>query len=124
MQPPAKLSRPSRMTDPRRLFKPAALCGWFCIGLMSLGVTQANADEVDHDQALALTERGTIVPLKSLIADALQRYPGRFLEAELERDDGRYIYELEIITRDRRVIELEYDAATGKLLDVDIDEDD
>lgn len=112
------------MTDLQRLLQPAALCGWFCIGLMSLGAPLASADEVDHDEALALTERGTILPLKSLIADALQRYPGRFLEAELEHDDGQYTYELEIVTRDRRVIELEYDAATGKLLDVDIDEED
>ena len=112
------------MTDLQRLLKPAALCGWFCIGLTGLGASLASADEVDQDEALALTERGAILPLQSLIADELKRYPGRFLEAELERDDGSYIYELEIVTRDRRVIELEYDAATGALLDVDIDEDD
>lgn len=124
MQPPAKSSRPNRMTDLQRLLKPAALCGWFCIGLLGLDASLSGADEVDHDQALALTERGTILPLQSLVADALQRYPGRFLEAELEHDDGRYIYELEIVTRNRRVIELEYDAVTGALLDVDMDEED
>lgn len=112
------------MTDRHRLAKPAALCGWLCVGLLAAGALLANADDIDHDQALALTEQGVILPLQSLIADALRRYPGRFLEAELERDDGRYIYELEIVTRDRRVIDLEYDAVTGTLLDVDIDEDD
>ena len=110
------------MTDPGSVLKPAALCGWLCFGLMVSWLPQASADDVDHDEALELAERGVILPLQSLIADAVKRYPGRFLEAELEYDDGRYIYELEIVTRDRRVLELEYDAVSGELLDVDEDD--
>lgn len=113
------------MTKLQACLRPAALCGWLCIGLSLLvWPLSVTADDIDHDEALALTEQGVILPLQTLMADALQRYPGRFLKAELERDDGRYIYELEIVTHDRRVIELEYDAASGRLLDVDIDEDD
>ena len=52
----------------------------------------------------------------------MTRFPGRFLEAELELDDGRYIYELELVTRDRRVMELEYDAVSGELLDAEEDD--
>ncbi|WP_407920226.1 PepSY domain-containing protein [Halopseudomonas litoralis] len=110
------------MTDLVWVMKPAALCGWLCFGLMVGWLPQASADEVDHDEALELAEQGVILPLQSLIGDALGRYPGRFLEAELEYDDGRYIYELEIVTRDRRVLDLEYDAVSGKLLDVDEDD--
>lgn len=109
------------MTDLHRRLKPAALCGWLLFGLWA---GPAFAHDIDQDEALRLTEQGHILPLHVLIEDALQRYPGRFLVAELERDDGRYIYELELVTRDRRVVELEYDAVTGRLLDVDIDEDD
>ena len=113
------------MIDPRFSSQPAALCGWLCIGLLLIvSPLSASADDIDQDEALALTEQGVILPLQSLVDDALRRFPGRFLEAELERDDGRYIYELEIVTRDRRVIELEYDATSGVLLDVDIAEDD
>lgn len=112
------------MADPGARLKPVALCSWLCIALALGWVAPAGSDEVDHDEALLLTEQGRILPLQVMIDDALRRFPGRFLEAELERDDDRYIYELEIVTRDRRVIELEYDAATGTLLDVDIDEDD
>ena len=42
--------------------------------------------------------------------------------AELELDDGIYIYEIEVVTRTRRVMELEYDATTGELLDVEEDD--
>jgi len=110
------------MTDFRSVLKPAALCGWLCFGLLLGWAPLSAAEDIDQDQALALTERGVILPLQSLIDDALGRYPGRFLEAELEYDDGRYIYELEIVTHDRRVLELEYDAVTGGLLDVDEDD--
>lgn len=109
------------MTDLHRRLKPAALCGWLLFGLWAGPVF---AHDIDQDEALRLAEQGRILPLHALIEDALARYPGRFLAAELERDDGRYIYELELVTRDRRVVELEYDAVTGRLLDVDIDEDD
>lgn len=112
------------MTDSTRRLTPAALCGWLCIGLALGWAVPVAGDDIGQDEALRLAEQGHILPLQALIEDALRRFPGRFLEAELERDDGRYTYELEIVTRDRRVIELEYDAATGKLLDVDIDEDD
>lgn len=112
------------MTNSRFSLKPAALCGWLCFGLLTTLSVPAFADDIDQDEALSLTEQGVILPLQSLIADALRRFPGRFLEADLERDDGRYLYELEIVTHDRRVIELEYDAVSGVLLDVDIDEDD
>lgn len=111
------------MTERKTCLKPAALCGWFCIGLsLLLWPMSATADDIDHNEALALTEQGMILPLQTLIADALQRYPGRFLKAELERDDGRYFYELEIVTHAGKVIELEYDAVSGTLLDIDEDD--
>ena len=122
MPAPVKSSKPNKMTDQYSVLKPAALCGWLCFGLLFGWASPTMADDVDHDEALELAERGVILPLQTLIADALERYPGRFLEAELEHDDGRYIYEMEIVTRDRRVLDLEYDAVTGALLDVDEDD--
>ena len=110
------------MTKGLSVLQPAALCGWLCFGLLFGAPPAVLAEDIDHDEALALAEQGVILPLQTLIQDALGRYPGRFLEADLERDDGRYIYEMEIVTRDRRVLELEYDAVTGALLDVDEDD--
>lgn len=47
----------------------------------------------------------------------MQRYPGaRLLEAELEEDDGIYIYEIELLTADGIARELELDARDGRLL--------
>ncbi|MBD1554042.1 PepSY domain-containing protein [Pseudomonas typographi] len=85
--------------------------------LLALLSSCAGAHDLDQNQALKLRQQGAILPLEQLLAQALARYPGaRLLEAELERDDGRYIYEVELLTSQGVVRELELDAATGQLL--------
>lgn len=121
-----KFSRMKKTADPHALHQKAASRGFLCLPLLVLllgwsAVSQAGRD-VDQDEALYLVEQGVVKPLQEFLDDALERFPGRFLQAELEWDDGRYIYELEIVTKANRVLELEYDAVTGKLLDVDEDD--
>lgn len=80
-------------------------------------VAAAQARDLDQDEALRLRRDGVIQPLQQLLQQGMARHPGaRLLEAELEQDDGRYIYEIELLTRDGRVRELEFDAASGQLL--------
>lgn len=62
-------------------------------------------------------EQGRYVPLKSVVQDALRRYPGQLLEVEL--DDGRY--EIEILGANGVVMELDYDATSGRLLKMEED---
>ena len=77
----------------------------------------ALAHDLDQNEALRLRQAGVIRPLEQLLQAALARYPdARLLEAELEEEDGRYIYEFEILTRDGAVRELELDARDGRLL--------
>jgi len=44
------------------------------------------------------------------------------LEVDLEREGGRYLYEIEILLTDGHVVELTYDAATGRLLEVEVED--
>jgi len=62
-------------------------------------------------------EQGRYVALKSVVQDALRRYPGQLLEVEL--DDGRY--EIEILGANGVVMELDYDATSGRLLKMEED---
>ena len=81
------------------------------------------ADDVSHDEALRLREQGDIMSLNTLLKTLDTRYPDfRLLEVELERDDGRLIYEIELLTRERVVRELEVDARDGRILDDEIDD--
>ncbi|OWQ72534.1 PepSY domain-containing protein [Stenotrophomonas maltophilia] len=63
-------------------------------------------------------QQGRYVPLESVVRDALKRYPGQLLEVEL--DDG--VYEVEILRGDGVVVELDYDARSGKLLKTELDD--
>jgi len=106
----------SRMID-TALLRPSLLVLGF-----SLCSPWSLADDIGQDEVLELVEMGRIAPLQQFIDDALIRYPGRFLGAELEAEDGRYVYEIDIITRQRVVMELEYDALSGELLEIEEDD--
>lgn len=89
----------------------------FSLVIALLGSLPSSAHDIDQDEALKLREGGLILPLESLLEKALSRYPGaRLLEAELEFDDGIYMYEVELLTRDGVAREIELDAATGQIL--------
>lgn len=82
-----------------------------------LAATPAASRDLDQDEALQLRREGLILPLESLLQQVKQRYPGaRLLEAELEEDDGLYIYEIELLTADGVARELEVNARDGRLL--------
>lgn len=75
------------------------------------------ARDLDQDEALELRQKGIILPLEQLLESALGRYPGaRLLEAELEEEDDRYEYEVELLTPAGVVREIKLDASTGALL--------
>ncbi|TRX74990.1 PepSY domain-containing protein [Pseudomonas mangiferae] len=85
--------------------------------LAGLCTLATDARDLDQDEALKLRETGTIAPLDRLLQSALTRYPGAtLLEAELEEEHGVYVYEVELLTREGVVRELELDAHDGRLL--------
>lgn len=73
----------------------------------------------DHERARVALERGEFVPLERILDDARSRHAGRIVDVEL--DDGEY--EIEILRGDGVVVELEYDARTGHLLETEFDHD-
>lgn len=62
-----------------------------------------------------------LISMQEAIAIAKQNYSGKVTEVELDDDDGHRIYEIEIETN-RGEVELEIDAKTGKILDVEWDD--
>jgi uncharacterized membrane protein YkoI len=71
----------------------------------------------DHDRARQAVERGDALPLGSILRRVEAETGGRVIEVEFERDDGRWMYELEVITPDGRLLEVEVDGATGRIFD-------
>lgn len=83
-----------------------------------LACTVCTARDLDQDEALALRQRGVILPLEQFIEQALGRYPGsKLLEAELEEKHDVLVYEIELLTADHVVRELKFDARDRRLLE-------
>jgi uncharacterized membrane protein YkoI len=58
------------------------------------------------------------------ILEKSQQKIGRILEVELERSQSGYIYEIEFVDKKGVVLEMKFDAATGRLLGTESGDDD
>lgn len=90
--------------------------------LFALIAAPALADR-DHDRARRALEAGEILPLDAILAAAGAAHPGRVIELDLEREDGRWVYELELVSPEGRLYEMEIDAATGAVLEIEAEDD-
>ena len=86
------------------------------IAIMILSPLALVLADNDHDEARRLHESGEILPLELILQNVRRTHPGKVLEVELEREDGRIVYELEILGKDGIVKEIYLDARTGELL--------
>jgi uncharacterized membrane protein YkoI len=80
-----------------------------------LGWPLAHADS-DHDRARDAVQAGQVLPLKTVLERLEREHPGQVLEVELERDDGRWIYDVKLLQAGGRLVKLELDAASGAVL--------
>jgi hypothetical protein len=72
----------------------------------------------DHERARAARDRGEALPLAGILTVIQRDFRGRVIDVELEQDDGRLFYELELLVPDGRVIKLKIDARTGSLVKI------
>lgn len=85
------------------------------IGLVT-SMSWAGADEVEE---IPNNMEG-VAPLRSLLAQVHETYPGQVLEVELEKEEyGKgdiWIYEIKLLTKKGSVLKLEYHAINLELL--------
>ncbi|WP_289282258.1 PepSY domain-containing protein [Methylophaga sp. UBA5088] len=73
--------------------------------------------------ARQLLKEGKIMPLQEILTKAAMIKPGQVIETDLEKENERYVYELEILDKDGQVWELELDAQTGEFVDLENEDD-
>ncbi|MFD0988286.1 PepSY domain-containing protein [Methyloligella solikamskensis] len=79
-------------------------------------------DDDDHEFARRAVEQGLVAPLAEIAEKVSEEIPGEIIEVELDREDGIYVYEFKILTGQGRLLEVEVDANTAEILDLE-DED-
>jgi uncharacterized membrane protein YkoI len=65
------------------------------------------------DDILFPADANGVLPMERILAQARTTVGGTILEIELEKEHGRLIYEVLILTPDNKKIEIEFDARTG-----------
>lgn len=84
---------------------------------VTVGAVQGRADDrEDHERARDAVRSGQIVRLSEILEKVEQDFIGRMLEVELEEDDGRWVYEIKLLTEDGRIVKLRYDARDKTLI--------
>jgi len=127
--------RPTRTRPPRPRRAPrlvlaalvAALAMVACAGPALVGETaradddrreleEADHEERDERRARDALERGEILSLERILERADALLAGRMIDAELEREDGRWVYEITLLAADGHVVEALFDAHDAALL--------
>ena len=92
------------------------------VGLVLALALPARADD-DHDRARDALAAGEILSLGVILDQIADVAPGVPIEIELERDDGLWVYSLEIRAPNGRLVEVEVDATTGAILEIEEEDD-
>lgn len=88
-----------------------------CAAILSFGTAAALADDIGMDETADLVAQGKIKSMETLEERALSVRPGTITKRDLERDDGRYVYKLEIRQDDGTDWEVKVDAVTEAVLE-------
>lgn len=78
-------------------------------------------DRREREQLRAAVQRGAALPLQKIIQLATARVPGEVIEVEIDVDDDEITYELKILGRSGRVLEVTLDARDGRILEIEDD---
>lgn len=81
-------------------------------------------DGLDAGEARAAVLRGEILSLDRILELLRKDFPGEIVELQLELEDGILIYEFDILSPDGRLNEIEIEAATGRIFEVEEEDDD
>ncbi len=79
-------------------------------------------DEDDQETARKALENKEILPLSTVLAGIEEKFTGDVVEIELERKRGIWVYEIEIISTDGRVRDIDVDGRTGEVITIEFDE--
>ena len=84
--------------------------------ILTTVLTAQAGDSGSHDRARRALESGEIMPLRTILQRIERDNPGQVIEVELEREAGRWTYEIKLLSAGGAIIELDIDARDGTVL--------
>lgn len=87
------------------------------IGATMLVAATAYADDNDHDHDAVrrAVQSGEIKPLSEILAAIRSKLPGEVAGVEIERKNGRWLYEFRVVDGRGRLFEIYVDGNSGNI---------
>ena len=84
---------------------------------MALAAPVSVADShKDYEFARQALQQGKMLSLRTVLDRVTAEHAGEPIKIEFDREDGVYLYEIELIEPSGNLLKLEVDAATGELI--------
>lgn len=96
----------------------AFIAATFAVVLCLAVAVPAVADD-DWRKLHEEVQAGRIKPLGDILDGLLRDWDGQVIDVEFEEDDGRQLYEIELLGAEGQVVEFEVDAVTGELIGIE-----
>lgn len=61
--------------------------------------------------------------MNACVAKALEKHPGALMEVELEKEDGRWVFDIDVQGKDGKVWDVECDINSAEIVEDSIDRD-
>ncbi len=81
-------------------------------------------DDDDLDDEVRIADKSDLISIEEAISIALNQADGKVTKVELDEDDDKYVYEIEIKMSENREADIEISATDGKVLETDIERED
>ena len=95
-----------------------SLFGASMLLLTSVGLALSH----DGKEKVTVANLPASVTMEEAIKTATTQFPGKVREAELENEDGKAVYEVEIVNTSGEIREFEVDAQSGKILSSELED--
>jgi uncharacterized membrane protein YkoI len=80
-------------------------------------------DGIDADAVLRAVQRAELMPLGRVLDILRAERQGEVVEIELDLDDGRVIYDFDVLSPDGRLYAVAIDAVTGQVREIELEDE-
>lgn len=78
-----------------------------------------HADQEEFDRIRSSVRAGKLLPLARIKQDVIRRWPGEIVDVSISHEHAAVSYEFRILSPKGRLVEIEADAASGAILEVE-----